>query len=395
MSPTRIAHWCLLAAVALALITAPLQSLAKQADEENLGKDYAADVEREMKVVSDPAVVERVVRVGGELAAIANKVEVPATYGTSEIYQFKYQFKVVEDKDVNAFSLPGGYIYVNTGLLDMVASDDELAGVLAHEIAHAAHHHMVQLLKKSSSVDKYVALIALAGILGNVRSRDLSNLLLGAQVMKIGKISGYTQEAERDADRTAVAYMARSKYNPEGMLSFMKKLEAKHDESPGLPLGIFQTHPAPYRRVTSIAKAMRAEGLEPDLRKWDDAAYARCEEVEGSSHQFQVVLGNRVLFRPAGMGGGPCSKDRADQIAKQINDVLEENVRPTEIYTDASHSCLLAKGREILRVEKEDLRTNPKGGAAVLDEARSALEYAVWADWLRNDCVAQEDEPDD
>ena len=196
-----------------------------QQEEEKLGRKYARELEKRAKLVEDEAVLDRVRRVGETLADIANNLEVPAMYGSAQVFKFDYQFKVVDDDDVNAFCLPGGLVYVHTGLLDVVESDDELAGVLAHEIAHAAHHHTSHLLKKQSQVDRYVALVALAAILGNVRSNDLNNLVLGAQLLKTGALSSYTQEAETDADRTAVAYLAKSNYDPEGMLSFMKKLD--------------------------------------------------------------------------------------------------------------------------------------------------------------------------
>lgn len=388
MGRAKSVRWCLFLVAVTVLTIAQVSGNPKQKEEENLGREYAADVERQVKLVTDPSIVDRVKRIGSELADIANKYEVPAAYGSSEIYPFKYQFKVVEDKDVNAFSLPGGIIYVNTGLLELVESDDELAGVLAHEIAHAAHHHLTYLVNKSSSVDRYVALVALAGILSNMRSRDLNNLLLGAQMMRIGKLSSYTQEAEVDADRTAVAYLVKSRYNPEGMLAFMKKLEVKRTESPTVPLGIYQTHPAPYRRASAIAKAMREEGLSPDLRRIQDIAYAKPEPIKDKEDLYQVVLSNRVFCRPASLGSGPCSKERAEQIAKRVNSVLDAGLRPTDISFDLSRQSLLAKGVEILKIEKEDIALQSKDGASLLEQAHSVLEYAVWADWLCNDCVA-------
>jgi Zn-dependent protease with chaperone function len=391
MDRKMIISWCLLLAVAVTLLTAGPIAASRQKDEENMGREYAADVEREAKLVTTGEAVERVKRIGQELAEIANSVEVPALYGSPEICKFRYQFKVVEDKDVNAFSLPGGIIYVNTGLIDLVESDDELAGVLAHEIAHAAHHHMSYLLKKSSSADRYVALVALAGILGNVRSRDLNNLLLGAQMMKIGKLSGYTQEAERDADRTAVAYLARSKYNPEGMLTFMKKLDAKREEGPGFSLGIYQTHPAPHRRVSAITKAMQEAGLNPDLRRIQGVAYAKCVPADEAAGHYQVKLGERVLFEPAPLRDGACSKDRAEAIAKRINEALDAGMKPADLFEDTARRAILAKGAELLRVEKEDAALSAKGEAALLKKARSALEYAIWADWLCNGCAKQEE----
>lgn len=380
----------ILSILVLLCICVPALHADQTQQEEEMGRDYAKQVEQQCKIVTDKAVVDRVQRVGETLAKIANELEVPAHYGSSNICKFKYEFKVVEDKDVNAFSLPGGKIYVNTGLLDLVQSDDELAGVLAHEIAHSAHHHMLQLAKKQSSVDRYIALITLAGILSNMRSNDLNNLLYGAQLMRTGKISGYTYEAEKDADKTAVAYLAKSPYNAEGLLSFMKKLDAKHDANPTLPLGIFETHPAPFRRVASIAKAMKAEGIVVDMRKEQDVAYAKSVPVKDGSDQYEVTIGKKVIYEPANLSG-KTSKERAEAIAKTINKMLDSGVTGRDVLTDPSSMSLIAKGQEIIKIEQADSALMGNDNRALLKQARSAIEYAVWADWLCDKCqVVQE-----
>ena len=379
----------LVCAAALMLLVTAACGASLQKEEERLGREYAADVERHAKLVEDKAAVERVERIGKVLAKVACEVEVPAHYGSSEVCKFDYRFKVIEDKDVNAFSLPGGRIYVNSGLLDLVISDDELAGVLAHEIAHAAHHHLTRLIRKQTSVDKYVALIAVAGILANMRGRDLNNLLMGAQMIRTGQISSYTQQAERDADRVAVAYMVKSNYNPEGLLSFMRKLEDKHAENPTLPLGIFQTHPAPYRRVTAIAQAMQEEGIRLNMRRVRDVACAKSVPAEDGG-RYRVVVSKKVLFEPASLESGASSKDRADRIAERVNEALDARVTCRDIREDSSCHLLMAKGIEIVKLEPEDA-LNAEAARALLDQARAALEYAVWADWLCNDCPAAQE----
>jgi beta-barrel assembly-enhancing protease len=370
----------------MALVVAPCLATSQQQEEE-LGKEYAKQVEQQCKLVKDKSVSERVDRIGQALAQIANTDEVKASYGTSNISKFTYRFKVIEDKDVNAFSLPGGYVYVNTGLVELAKSDDEIAGVLAHEIAHSAHHHMAQLVKKQSVVDRYVAIITLAGVLSNMRSQDLNNLLYGVQMIRTGKMSSYTMEAERDADRTAVSYLVKSSYKPEGMLTFMKKLEAKHDSNPTVTLGIYQDHPAPFRRVASIAKAMKAEGIAVDERKERGFAYATPVQVDaGDGSRYQVTIGNRVLFTPASLQSGGTSKQRAEALAGAVNKLLDSGVTSAQVIEDKSEHRLLAKGSELLKLDAADAALVGKNDGEVLDQARSALEYAMWADWLCDRC---------
>ena len=354
--------------------------------EEKMGRDYAKDIEKDLTLVKDQQIIERVQRVGQTLAKIANEQVVEARYGASDIFQFKYVFKVVDEKEINAFSLPGGIIYVNSGLLELCETDDELAGVLAHEIAHASHHHISQILRKQSKVDRYIALVTIAGILGNLRGKDLNNLLFGAQMIRTGKISSCTQEAEKDADRTSVAYMVKSPYNPEGLLTFMRKLEAKHEENPTVTLGIFQTHPSPFKRVTSITKAMQDAGIKLDIRKMRDTAYAKAVPVEEGSDKYRVMICKKVVYTPASLSSGVSSKDRAEAIAKNINSALDSVISPKDIVEDAAGKCLIAKGCELIKVEPEDVALNGSDERAILSTTRTALKYATWADWLCNGC---------
>lgn len=389
MKPGYAAGRLVVLLVIAALAFAQASWCASQKDEESLGRQYAEEFEKEAKLVTDPQVVDRVNRIGQTLAKVANTREVAALYGSSNITPFKYQFKVIEDEDVNAVSLPGGIVYVNTGLLDLVESDDELAGVLAHEIAHAAHHHVSHLLKKSSAVDRYVALIALAGILGNARARDMNNIMMGAQMLSIGKLSGYTQEAEKDADQTAIAYLAATKYKPEALVTFMKKLEERHANNPSAPLGIFQTHPSPFKRAMAITKTMEQMGYKTDVRKLRNVAYAKAEPVPGSPDHYRVVICDRTVCQLASVDGGPTAESRATEVASRVNIALDSGLCSRDITSDASGRCLATKGSDILRLESRDISDSGKSPRELLNQARKALEYAVWADWLTRQCNAE------
>ncbi|HOK54837.1 MAG TPA: M48 family metalloprotease, partial [Armatimonadota bacterium] len=162
----------LLVAVIVLLTAAVLPALSKDSDEVELGRKLAERFEEKAKLITDEALLEQVNDIGQRLAEVARTLEVPAGYGSSDLAGFDYQFKVVDNEDINAFSLPGGIIYIYSGLIDFVETDDELAGVLAHEIAHASHHHVMALSKKQSKMDAVIALVALAGGLGKMDGRD-------------------------------------------------------------------------------------------------------------------------------------------------------------------------------------------------------------------------------
>jgi len=157
-------------------IVAPSWSAAKPApgpeigaNEIKLGQEAAAEVAKDSKFITDPAILERVRTIGQKIVKVANSKSIVALYGSDRVTPFEFDFQVIADKDVNAFSTPGGHVYINKGLLDFVQSDQELAGVIAHEITHASHHHMVYLIKKSEGASNLGALAVLATILSGAR----------------------------------------------------------------------------------------------------------------------------------------------------------------------------------------------------------------------------------
>ena len=170
----------------------PEVRIAREAHEEMLKSG--------LKLVTDPELLGRVETIGRKLAAIANRLPIPATYGAENRTAFEYRFHVVDDPDVNAFALPAGFIYVNKGLLKYVQSDDELAGVLGHEVMHAAHHHVLRLQKEQEKMNTQLALGAIAAILARVPAADTGNLVTGLQLVALQKVNGYSQQAEKDAD---------------------------------------------------------------------------------------------------------------------------------------------------------------------------------------------------
>lgn len=361
-----------------------LSALARSTDadreEESLGRRFATQIERGVKLVSGP-LADRVCRIGDSLAAVANSHQVPGIFGSNEFREFKYRFKVIDSPDVNAFSLPGGYVYVNSGLVNLAESDDELAGVLAHEIAHVAHHHAIALMQSQKTLDKYMALATFASILGNARGSDLQHLLLGVQTLRLGKLNQYTMIAEEDADRTAVEYMLLAGYNPQGFIDFLHKLDKKRVENPDLPLGIFQTHPAPHRRIACIAQMLESRGVQVCTYMSSEPVRAYARLVDSEAALFQVVVLDRVVITPALSRSGTTSRERAEEISSRINQVLESGVSCFDVDLDHNTFSVVVRGSKLLTIEPEDARP-PATRDMLLEQARDALIYAIWANWV-------------
>lgn len=252
--------------------------------EVQFGRQLAAEAEKELKLVDDPMITEYVNRVGQNVVNHSD-AKVPFT------------IKVVDSDDVNAFALPGGFFYVNRGLILAADNESELAGVMAHEIAHVAARHAMENQGKAQLINYGM----LAGIIfgGGILSQVLYNgggLLQGLAMLK------FSRGAEEEADKLGVQYLYAAGYDPNGMATMFEKLAAKNKKKPGTIQKLFSTHPqAPDRRDATIALVSR---------------FPEREEYVMSTSEFQKV--KKYLLR--------LSNAKAS-IAGDIDET--ENSRPT------------------------------------------------------------------
>jgi predicted Zn-dependent protease len=250
--------------------------------EVRIGRELAAEVDRQAKFIDDPMITEFVNRVGQNIV-LHSDAKVPFT------------IKVIDSDEVNAFALPGGFFYVNKGLLLAADNEAELAGVMAHEIAHVAARHAMENQTKATFLE-YLALggsIFLGGIPGLIYQNTAGLGLLGA-FMK------FSRSAEEEADKLGVQYMYAAGYDPTAMATMFEKLEAKNKKKPGLISRAFATHPAPpERRAAALALAAR---------------FPEHEEYVISTSEFQRVKARLLRLsnaRASTAGALPAGEDGA------------------------------------------------------------------------------------
>ena len=235
--------------------------------EVKMGRMLAAQVDKEAKFVDDPIITEYVNRVGQNIV-LHSDAKVPFT------------IKVIDSDEVNAFALPGGFFYVNKGLILAADNEAELAGVMAHEIAHVAARHTMENERKMQLMDYGM----MAGILlgGPIVSNVLYN---GASLFEGMAFLKFSRGAEEEADRLGVQYMWAAGYDPGAMATMFEKLEAKNKKKPGTISKLFADHPAPAdRRASAIALAAR---------------FPEKEEYVISSSEFQRVKGRLLRLSNA------------------------------------------------------------------------------------------------
>jgi len=195
-----------------------------------MGKQYAMQVEQSVKMVQDPVVNEYVNRIGQNLVRNSD-AQVPFT------------IKVIDSDEVNAFALPGGFFYVNSGLILAADEEAELAGVMAHEIAHvAARHGTRQMTRANWAQIGTIPLIFVGGGLG-YGIYEASGLALPLTFMK------FQRNFEAEADYLGLQYMYKTGYDPQAFISFFEKIQAKEKKKPGTLAKAFASHPQTPDRI--------------------------------------------------------------------------------------------------------------------------------------------------
>ena len=202
----------------------------------------------------------------------------------------KYDVKVLEDPDVNAFTLPGGHIYISRGLLDLASSDDEIAAVIGHEIGHNARMHVLREQEK----EKPLQWIQIAAMLAMIKGgQSGANIAQMAPYILTGVVNKYSIGYEEEADACAIEEMRHTSYNPSAMVTFMQKLDDEEKRHPEVQLGIYQDHPVSAERVQSALDLLKQLGLPYTPRAVTGANEAVVVEKDD---RISVVWDNLTLF---------------------------------------------------------------------------------------------------
>ncbi|MEI7984009.1 MAG: M48 family metalloprotease [Armatimonadota bacterium] len=341
-------------------------------DDKKQGKEASDYYDRTLKPTKDTAAQQRVEEIGAKLALIANANSFDLTWGDKRHAEFEYKFKVVESKDINAFSLPGGYIYVYQGLVDFCQSDDELAGVLAHEISHAGQRHVAWLRKEQEKL----APIQIPLILASIFSGNASGLA-GSQLLGTAVTNGWSVKAETSADYGGVQLLIAGGYDATGMLTFMERLQAKDGALDGaVDLGILRTHPPSKARAEKIEAYMN-KNLIPIRRSLVSADFRVSHKVSDTGSHV-LYFGKRKLFAVAG------GVDRANSLQKTLNSFFD---RVPEMYevTTGDEGVIYAKNRALVTVTPEDAKANgmdieqlQNAAAKAIRSSIFSLAYHIW-----------------
>jgi len=198
-----------------------------------IGRQFSQEVDRSAKLVEDPIIVEYINKVGQNLV-LHSDAKVPFT------------IKVIDADEINAFALPGGFFYVNKGLILAADNEAEMAGPMAHEIAHVAARHGVEQASKGQIVNWGSLPLIFLGGWGGFAARSAASLAIPVGFLK------FTRGAEYEADMLGVQYLWATGYDPHAMATFFEKLQAQEKKKPGTMSKIFSTHPMVGDRIEKV-----------------------------------------------------------------------------------------------------------------------------------------------
>ena len=227
--------WLVAAAVAPTTVSAQI-SLVSVAQEIEIGKAADAQVRKDMPVLRDAEVAAYVQGIGRRLVAKASGPKYP------------YAFAVVNNREVNAFALPGGPIWMMRGVFQTATKESQVAGVLAHEVAHVAQRHAASKLTQATLANWGLDL--LGAVLGNTAGAGAAQMAAG--LLTSGVFLKFSRDDEREADRVGLEMMRRAGWDPRGMVELFALLQREQQRNPGSVEAFFSSHPSPADRMAEL-----------------------------------------------------------------------------------------------------------------------------------------------
>ena len=223
------------------------------AEEMAVGRKAAEETDKQVVILNAPLLTAYVNHLGQKVAQSSRRPEI------------QYTFKIVNTDDVNAFSLPGGYVYVYRGLMDFVQDESELAGVLAHEVGHVVAYHCMNDLARRTLVDQGMQQLQKAGVLNDQQNVELLQHYGGPILLFADR--KFSREEESEADMLGMYNAIRAGYDPEGLVTALARL-SQFTGNPTLVEALLMNHPLPAERVKDLKAELRQnpppKGLEKD-----------------------------------------------------------------------------------------------------------------------------------
>jgi predicted Zn-dependent protease len=279
-----------------------------------MGRTYALQIEKSARFITDPVVTEYVNRIGQNIVKNSD-CKVPFT------------IKVIDSDEINAFTFPGGFFFVNSGLILNADEEAELAGVMAHEIAHVCAHHAVrEMTRQNYAQFGAIPLIFIGGWAGYGAYEAAS---IGVPITFLQ----FSREFEAQADYLGVQYMYRAGYDPQAFITFFEKIQALEKRKPGAVAKVFSDHPQTPERILhsqeEIARVLPARDQYMVTTSEFDDVKARLARIENKRRLTDSKNTNKPSLRKAGTGSGDSSGSSSPSSTTSPSSTSSGDDKPT------------------------------------------------------------------
>ena len=327
-----------------------------------IGKQSAVEAERQLPLLRDSSVEDYVDDLVERLGSAA-----PG-------HKFPYQGKVVNASDINAFALPGGYLYLNRGLIEAARTEGELAGVMAHEIAHIALRHGTHNASKAYATQAGIGV--LGGILTRGKTRSTAQIinLIGGLGLNAVFLK-YSRDAETQADIVGTQILSRAGYDPMDMANFFEVLRKQHDKDPGRLAQFISSHPTPANRSARVQQEARLLGSPGASR-----TTGRFASVQGELRGMPAARSMQQIASGQGTRGGQRTS-RTGQTAQRGT--------PVRVETPSSRFSSFRQRDDFFELQHPDnwrafeaengfgVTIVPEGGVVETEDGQQSIVYGV------------------
>ena len=341
-----------------------------EAKEGEIGEDVAQSIIRAYGLYEDQAEMDRLLGVTRELVKVSGRPHL------------EYHFYILDTELVNAFALPGGYIFVTRGLMDEIDDDDELAAVIGHELVHVAMRHSVQMYKrgmKNMIINRLVLAL----------TREPA-AVMASEMIQQGRAEMWGRQAEIDADTYGTEYVVHAGYDPEAMMRFFEKMHRLEMKRAPIYEGYFDVHPPTENRIEIVKDHLHDMNLDvPENAGYKVQArvYAREKCPEQGPCTGVVMNANVPLLELAAAGDSASAFDRARKIALVLNRLLDRapNIYDVSAAYAGDTPAVWILDQLVARALPEDARLAGTDSDALARQWKENLKSFIWSDIVNDD----------
>jgi len=346
-------------------------------EERELGDKLAKELQQKLEIIDDPLIKGYVIEIGRRLLKEARD------------RRFPYRFYVVKEKEPNAFAIPGGHIFITSGLIRLVAEEDELAGVIGHEIAHSVLRHIAKAMERAKRISLATLAAIIAGAFLSKDAKGTGALTASAMAMAQSLMLKYTRENEVEADQKGTMYMMGAGYDPRAMVTFLKRIYRwQRFTSPNVPTYL-STHPGVDFRITYLSDIFLSASESPsshpppagDLKKIQMRLFIEERGAVAGIDYFSSLLRERPGDTDAlyGLGISYIIAGRAKKAIPILSAALKAS--PADGYIIRDLGIAYFRTRQIargLQVLQKALKFFPNDTAVLYYLAQGYQEEGEW-----------------